>query len=60
MIGFGTIINAVAIIIGGLTGLIVGKGLSERFQVTLMSALGLCVIFISIAGALKEMLIISG
>ncbi len=59
MIGLGTAINAAGIIIGGIAGLIVGKGLTKRFQDIVMCALGLSVIFISVAGALKEMLIIN-
>ena len=58
MAGLGTIINAAGIIIGGITGLIIGKGLKERFQNILTTALGLCVMFFSIGGALSEMLVI--
>lgn len=59
MIGLGTAINAAGILIGGGMGLVIGKGLTKRFQDILMTALGLCVIFISIAGALKEIFIIN-
>lgn len=55
MIGLGTIINTAAIILGGLTGGLFGKRLTERYQDTLMKACGLCVIFLGIAGALEKM-----
>ena len=55
MIGLGTIINTTAIILGGLTGGLFGKRLTERYQDTLMKACGLCVIFLGIAGALEKM-----
>ena len=55
MIGLGTIINTVAIILGGVAGGLFGKRLTERYQDTLMKACGLCVIFLGIAGALEKM-----
>ena len=58
MIGLGTIINTAAIILGGLTGGLFGKRLTERYQDTLMKACGLCVIFLGIAGALEKMFMI--
>lgn len=60
MIGLGTIVNSVAVIAGGLIGLILKSGLKQRFQDTLMQALGLSVIFIGIAGVLQKMFVISG
>ena len=55
MIGLGTLINAGAVISGGLLGLLLNKGLPERFQKIIMQAQGLAVIFIGVSGALKEM-----
>lgn len=49
----GTIVNCIAIIIGCLLGLIVKGRLSERISTTIMSGLGLCVLYIGISGALK-------
>ena len=60
MIGLGTIINVVGIIAGGLLGKIFGRFLSERYQDTLAKACGVSVLFIGIAGALEEMLNVSG
>ena len=56
MIGLGTIINVVAIIIGGLLGMFCGRLLKPRLQDTLNKACGVCVLFIGIAGALEGML----
>lgn len=56
MYGLGTLINTVAIIIGGLLGLLFGKLISERFQDTLRKTCGVCVLFIGIAGALEGMM----
>lgn len=58
MPGLGTLINGLTVIGGGLAGLIFRKGLPQRFQITLMQALGLSSIFIGIAGALEKMLVI--
>lgn len=55
MIGLGTMINTVAIIIGGLAGSVFGKRMTERYQEILMKAMGLCVIFLGIAGVLEKM-----
>jgi len=60
MIGTGTLVNALAIIIGSAIGLIFKGGIKQRFQDTLMQALGLCVMFIGIAGALKGIFLVNG
>jgi len=56
MYGLGTLINAVAITVGGIVGLLFGKMITDRFRDTLCKACGVAVIFIGIAGALKGML----
>jgi len=53
MIGIGTIVNAVAIIAGGLAGIFIKKGLPERYKSIVMQAIGLSVLFIGISGALQ-------
>jgi len=58
MIGLGTIINAAAVVGGGLAGMIIKKGLKQRFQDTLTQALGLAVIFIGISGTLQELFVV--
>lgn len=56
MIGLGTIVNAFAIIAGGLIGIIIKDSLKPRFQETLMNALGLATMFIGASGAMSGML----
>ena len=56
MMGLGTIINAAAIIIGGLCGLLFGKRIKETAQQTLLLSCGVCVLFLGIAGAAEKML----
>ncbi len=53
MIGLGTIVNAGAVIIGGLIGLLLKGGLKQRFQDILMQVLGLSVVFIGIQGVME-------
>ena len=40
MIGLGTIINVVAILVGGVIGLEFSRAISARYQETLMQAIG--------------------
>jgi len=56
MIGLGTIINCVAILAGGILGLLFGRFLKEDMQDSLTKACGVSTIFIAIAGALEHML----
>lgn len=56
MIGIGTIINTIAIAIGGIAGVFLKNTFPERFQDTLIKATGICVLFIGIGGALSQML----
>lgn len=49
----GTIVNAVAILIGGTLGLLLKKGIPERVSGGIMQGLGLVVIYIGISGMLK-------
>lgn len=56
MIGLGTLINIVGIMIGGLSGILFGKRMEERYQSILMSTAGICVLFLGIAGVMEEML----
>lgn len=59
MIGLGTVVNVLAVIVGSLIGLIFNGGLKKRFQDILMQALGLSTMFIGLAGALEGMFKIS-
>ncbi|MCI5678367.1 MAG: DUF554 domain-containing protein [Bacteroidales bacterium] len=56
MIGLGTIINVGAIIIGGLMGLFMGRGVKVRYQDILMTSVGICVMMLGIGGTMEEML----
>jgi len=56
MIGLGTIANTVAILVGGVVGLFCGQRLTKRFQETIVTGMGVCVLFIGVAGTLQEML----
>ena len=47
-----TIINTVTVVIGGCIGLFLKKGISQKVADAMMKALGLCVLFIGIQGAL--------
>lgn len=55
MHGLGTIINAAAIVLGGLFGMLFGRFIGERHRDMLSKACGLSVIFIGAAGALRSM-----
>ncbi|MBR2570959.1 MAG: DUF554 domain-containing protein [Clostridia bacterium] len=52
----GTIVNAGAILAGGIFGHLFGKLLKERHQQTLTMACGVGTLFIGISGAMKHML----
>lgn len=56
MRGLGSIVNALAIVAGGLLGVVFKNGLKKRYQDILMSALGLATMFIGAGGAMSEML----
>ena len=60
MFAMGTIINVAAIVLGGGIGLVGGKWLTERCQETLTKGMGVCTLFIGIAGALEKMLSVEG
>ncbi|MGI6085540.1 MAG: DUF554 domain-containing protein [Acetivibrionales bacterium] len=53
MHGSGTIVNVIAIILGGAFGIILKKGIPERFKTTIMQAVGLAVTIIGLSGALQ-------
>ena len=54
--GLGTIINTLAIVLGGLAGHFFGKLLKDRHQTSRTAACGISVLFIGIAGAMQGML----
>ena len=58
MAGLGTLINALAIIAGGIVGMVFGKKIPERMQETLLKVNGTAVLFIVIGGVMSKMLTI--
>lgn len=59
MFGLGTLINVAGILAGGCMGLLFGKRMDRRYQETLISACGLCVLFLGIGSCMEEMLKLS-
>lgn len=55
MRGLGTFINIAGVLVGGLGGILFGKKMEKRYQETLMSATGICILFLGIGGCLEEM-----
>lgn len=49
----GTIVNVIAVILGSSIGLILKKGIPQRFSDSIMKAVALCVLYIGIDGCLK-------
>ena len=56
MIGLGTFINAFAILLGGILGIVCKRFLKENYQDTIIKATGFSVIFLGAAGTLSKML----
>ena len=56
MTGMGTIINALAILAGGILGALFGRFLNDSTQDTLNKVCGVSTLFIAISGALEQML----
>lgn len=48
----GTIVNSIAIILGTIMGIIIKKGMKEKYKSTIMDGIGLIVIIIGITGAI--------
>ncbi len=46
----GTIVNVIAVLVGGAIGLLLKKGLPKRLEKSLMTALGLCTVYLGISG----------
>ena len=59
MVGMGTLINVIGILIGGFFGILFGKAMKVRLQDTLMAATGVCILFIGIGGTMENMLTIT-
>lgn len=57
MPGLGTVVNVVAIIFGGIVGVLFGKKIPERFQETIQTGNAVAVLFIGIGGTIQHMLV---
>ena len=55
----GTIINVLAIILGGLLGFVGGKLMNEKVQDTLMKVCGVGTLFVAMSGVMEKMLVIN-
>ncbi|MBC8587658.1 DUF554 domain-containing protein [Paratissierella segnis] len=49
----GTIVNSIAIILGALLGIIIKKGIKEKYKSTIMDGIGLSIMIIGIMGGIK-------
>ena len=49
----GVVVNAVAVLIGALIGIVLKKGISEKISDTVMKGLSLCVMYIGWSGAME-------
>ncbi len=49
----GTIVNAAAIVVGSLVGILIKGGLPEKVSKSIMQGVGLCIVLIGISGALE-------
>ncbi|MBQ8417921.1 MAG: DUF554 domain-containing protein [Phascolarctobacterium sp.] len=53
MPGLGTVMNCVAIVLGSLIGVVLKRGLPEKWQQTMMGGIALCIVVIGLQMALK-------
>ena len=59
MIGRGTIINVIAIMVGAGIGLLIKNGIPERLKKTIMHGIGLAVVVLGLSGACQELFLIT-
>ncbi|MBO6047697.1 MAG: DUF554 domain-containing protein [Erysipelotrichaceae bacterium] len=59
MKGLGTLINAAAIIAGGIVGITFKRFIKDNYQETMLKATGFMVMFMGAAGTLSKMLVIN-
>lgn len=58
MRGLGTLVNAAAIVIGGLCGVLSRRFLKERYQETILKSMGFAIIVMALSGTLSQMFVI--
>lgn len=54
---FGTVVNALAVLLGGTAGLILKGGIKERYRTIITQAIGLAVLFVGASGALGKLIL---
>ncbi len=59
MVGLGTVINTLAVILGGVLGMLLKNGIPKRLEKIILQSLGVAIIFIGVSGVLKHMLVIA-
>lgn len=59
MIGIGTIVNVITVIVGSTIGLLARKGIPARLQEAMMKVLGIATMFIGLSDTLAEMLVVT-
>lgn len=59
MIGLGTIVNVLAIIAGGLAGLVSKRFLKERYQETILKVMGFAIIVMALGSTLSQMFVVN-
>lgn len=57
MIGVGTLVNAAAIVVGGLAGTLIGRRLPDRFKDIALQAMGLSIIIVGATGMMQGLLL---
>jgi len=60
MFGLGTILNTLAVVAGGVIGMLFGKKLSNSLQDAVVKACGVATIFIGAGGTLSHMFVVEG
>lgn len=60
MYGLGTLIDVLAIIVGGIAGLTLSKKMPKTLQESLMLICGVIVLFVGMSGTLQELLRVTG
>lgn len=58
MVGLGTVINVLAILAGGLLGMLLGRFLKQPVQDALTKACGVSTVFIAVYGAVEKMRVV--
>ena len=58
MIGLGTIVNTIAIVAGGLGGLVSRRFLKERYQETVTKTIGFAIMMMALGSTLSQMLVV--